>query len=73
MVTLANNLPSSRQKDFQDLTGSLMLNVGSRTLPAEVNVELSKNIDKLERFVQEEQKRTKDFGLLKTEIWRPFK
>jgi hypothetical protein len=71
-VTAANSIPFSRKEDFENLTGSLMSNIGSRTLPAEVNVEFKKSIDKLEGFIQEEDKRGKVFGEIKAELWEPF-
>jgi hypothetical protein len=72
MVILANNLPFSRKEDLKNLTGSLMSNLGSRTLPAEVNVKLEKSITQLEGFFREEVQRQKDFGELKVKIWEPF-
>jgi hypothetical protein len=72
LVTAANNIPFSRKEDLENLTSSLMSNIGSRTLPAEVNVKFKKSIDKLEEFIQEEDKREKVFGDLKVELWEPF-
>ena len=72
MVTLAKNIPPSRQKDIIDVTNSLMLNVGSRTLPAEANVKLSNSLGKLKTFAEEEERRGENFVILKNEIWEPF-
>ncbi|MFA5072259.1 MAG: hypothetical protein WC511_07985 [Candidatus Pacearchaeota archaeon] len=71
MMTTEKDLPFYGQ-DIKDLTNSLMLNVGSQKLPAEVNVKLSKSIGKLERFVREQKQTVKDLGDLKVEIWEPL-
>ena len=74
-VEAAKSIPFSRKEDFENLTSSLMSNIGSRTLPEEVNVKLKKSIDKLEGFIREEEQRGEDFNTLKIEInktWEPF-